>query len=237
MNSAPQLSSLSIFFPAYNEEENITRTINDALSSAGKFTSDYEVIVVNDGSVDQTKNLVKKIASRNVHVRLHNHTHNKGYGAAIKTGLDACTKDWIFFTDSDGQFHFDELDKFVTHKDDADLIIGYRENRQDPMHRIIIAKYLLRFWNYVLFGISPRDVDCAYKLFKRSVYKSISLITESAITETEFLVRATRGGYSYLELPVHHYPRLYGKQTGGNAKVIIKALRESIALWSSLHQS
>jgi len=143
--------------------------------------------------------------------------------------------DWIFFTDSDGQFHYDELHKFVNVCDKADLIIGYRRKRMDPFHRIFVAQVLLKVWNFLLFGLTIRDVDCAYKLFRKEVRDSIQLETESAITVTEFIVKAKAIGFRIIQLPVHHYARKFGKQSGGNWRVIVKAARESFSLRRKIH--
>lgn len=229
-----ELSSLSVFMPAFNEEANIVRTIDDAIKHVTEFTSDYEIIVVNDGSKDRTAEVVKAFAKNNPRVRLISHKTNKGYGAAVKTGLKSCTKDWIFFTDSDGQFKFDEMHKLVLNIEKADLIIGYRRKRMDPFHRIFVAQVLLKTWNRILFGLTVKDVDCAYKLFPRKVVESVNLITESAITVTEFIVKAQKAGYKVYQIPVRHYPRKHGTQTGGNLKVIWKAARESFELFKQL---
>ena len=232
-----KLASLSIFMPAYNEEGNIAATLMDATKAAKTVTKDYEIIVVNDGSRDKTVEIVTGLAHLDPHIRLVNHSQNRGYGAAVKTGLKACRKDWIFFTDSDGQFHYDELEKFVTATQSADLIMGYRKKRMDPFHRVFVAQVLLKIWNFVLFGLTVRDVDCAYKLFSRQLLLSIKLKTESAITVSEFIIKAKAVGARIVQLPVQHYSRRFGEQTGGNWRVIIRAARESFRLYKELHPS
>lgn len=234
MHDKPKLSSLSIFMPAFNEAKNIKTVVNDAVTYAARVTNDYEVIVINDGSSDNTKDVVSKLSKIDNRIKLVNHTRNRGYGAAVKTGLKSCTKEWIFFTDSDGQFKFNELIKFAMNKDKADLIIGYRKKRMDPFHRIFIAQVLLKLWNRIFFGLKVRDVDCAYKLFKKSVSDSIILKTDSAITVTEFLVRARLKGYTFYQIPVTHYPRKHGIQTGGHVSVIRKAIKDSFNLLTEL---
>jgi len=235
MKSSVKLASLSIFFPAFNEEGNIATTIIDARNEAKKIAHNYEIIVVNDGSTDRTVEVVKELQRLDNKIRLVSHSKNRGYGAAVKTGLKSCAMDWIFFTDSDGQFHYDELHKFVNVCDKADLIIGYRRKRMDPFHRVFVAQVLLKVWNFFLFGLIVRDVDCAYKLFKREVRDATKLDTESAITVTEFIVKSKARGFKILQLPVQHYPRKFGEQTGGNWRVIVKAARESFTLRKKMH--
>lgn len=222
--------------PAFNEEGNIATTIIDARDSAKAVANEYEIIVVDDGSRDRTDEVVMELAKHDPNIRLVKHEKNKGYGAAVKTGLKACRKDWIFFTDSDGQFHYDELPQFVKSIGKYDLIIGYRKKRMDPFHRVFVAQVLLKIWNFVLFGLTVRDVDCAFKLFKKEVRDSVHLDTESAITVTEFIVKAKSLGYKILQLPVTHYPRKFGEQTGGNWRVIARAARESFHLYKQLHE-
>jgi glycosyltransferase involved in cell wall biosynthesis len=231
-----KLNSLSIFMPAFNEEGNIATTIIDAREAAIKVASDYEVIVVDDGSRDRTDEVVLELAKHDPRIRLIKHKTNKGYGASVKTGLASCRKDWIFFTDSDGQFHYDELPRFVSQRGDNDLIIGYRKKRMDPFHRVFVAQVLLKIWNFVLFGLTVRDVDCAFKLFKREVRDNVALDTESAITVTEFIVKAKALGYKLIQLPVTHYARKFGEQTGGNWRVILRAAKESFHLYNQLHE-
>jgi glycosyltransferase involved in cell wall biosynthesis len=235
MAKSDKLSSLSIFMPAYNEEGNIATTIIDARKAAKEIARSYEIIVVDDGSKDRTAEVVLELKKHDNNIRLVRHAKNKGYGAAVKTGLKACRHDWIFFTDSDGQFHYDELPKFVSARGKADLVIGYRRKRMDPFHRVFVAQVMLKVWNFVLFGLTIRDVDCAYKLFTKEVRDQIHLDTESAITVTEFIVKAKAEGFRIIQLPVFHYPRKFGEQTGGNWRVIVRAAKESLVLYKQLH--
>ncbi len=220
--------------PAYNEEGNITATLADATKAAKAVSREYEIIVINDGSTDQTPDIVTKISQKNPRIRLISHPKNRGYGAAVKTGMAACRKDWIFFTDSDGQFHYDELPRFVQATNSSDLIMGYRKKRMDPFHRVFVAQVLLKIWNFVLFGLTVRDVDCAYKLFSKKLRDKIKLKSESAITVTEFIIKSKLSGARIKQLPVTHYPRRFGEQTGGNWRVIFRAARESFDVYKEL---
>ncbi len=232
-----KLSSLSVFFPAYNEEKNIKRTVEKALKILPQIANQWEILVVNDGSTDKTEQIVKRLMKRESRIKMITHTPNRGYGAAIKTGLYNSKYQWICFTDSDGQFDFSEIDKFLAQKDKGDLVIGYRIKRKDPFQRILIAK-LLRLWDFFLFGLNVRDPDCGFKLIKKEVVDKIpKLTTESGITETEFLVRAKKAGFKIIEIGVQHYPRKEGKQTGADPRVIFKAFKESFSLWWSLLRS
>lgn len=232
-----QLTSLSIFVPAFNEARNIEETIQDALQYAPQVAKRYEVIVIDDGSRDETGEIAARYAAGNPHVRLITHSENRGYGAAVKSGIKAAKYDWIFFTDSDRQFHFSELPRFVSLHPKADIIVGRRLKRRDPIIRIIIAQIMLKYWNLLLFGLSMKDVDCAYKLIPTELIRQIQLNTESAITVTELMVKLKRQGARIYETPVTHYPRRHGKQTGSHPKVILRALRESFNLWKELQNS
>lgn len=228
------LSSLSVFVPAFNEEANISLLIEDALLYLPKIAKKYEVIIIDDGSRDHTKEIVATYSKQYPFIRLVTHSKNQGYGAAIKTGLKSARYEWIFFTDSDRQFRFDELQSFLKYTSNYDFVVGYRRVRRDPILRLIIAQVFLRMWNYLLFGLTLKDIDCAYKLIPTKLVKNLNLITSSAITVTELMYRLISQGHTFIELPVTHYERSYGIQTGSNPKVIIRALKESIALWRKL---
>ncbi|RLA73429.1 MAG: glycosyltransferase family 2 protein [Epsilonproteobacteria bacterium] len=236
-NNNKSLSSLSVFMPAYNEAHNIKQTIQDAKKAVSGLTQKYEIIIINDGSTDETKQIVTNLAKKDSHIRLISHSKNEGYGTAVKSGLKASKMDWIFFTDSDGQFKFDELSEFVRKSGKKNLVIGYRRKRMDPFHRVFLAQVLLKIWNYILFGLKVRDVDCAYKLFHRDLLTSLKLETSSAITVSEFIIKTKLAGYKIIELPVTHYPRQFGEQTGGNWRVIARAAFDSLSLFKELRLS
>lgn len=226
-----KLKSLSVFFPAYNEEANIKKTVAKALAILPKIARDWEIIVVNDGSTDRTGQIVKRLIKKEPRIRMITHSPNRGYGAAIKSGFYQAIYEWIVYTDSDGQFDFAEIDKFLPLTDEADLILGYRLTRSDNFYRQILQK-VLSLVNFILFGLRVKDVDCSFKMIKKEVIAKIGqLVTESAITETELVVKAKRRGFRFVEVGVHHLPRGGGKQTGGKIKIILKAGLEGLALW------
>lgn len=224
--------TLSVFFPAYNEEDNIETTVSKAVSVLKSLKlADWEVIVVDDGSTDNTAAVVKNLTDKNSKIRLVKHTGNRGYGAALKTGFSSAKFDWIAFTDSDGQFDFREINKFIDSADGHQVVVGFRKRRSDSKFRRAMA-FLLRIWDAVLFGLNLKDVDCGFKLIKKSVIDQVfPLVTESAITETEMMAKIHRAGFPIKQIGVAHHSREGGVQTGGNFKVIFKAVVESVKLF------
>ncbi|MFQ6104068.1 MAG: glycosyltransferase family 2 protein [Candidatus Glassbacteria bacterium] len=225
--------SISIILPAYNEEQNIARSIEVSENVLKGLVDDYEIIVVNDGSLDRTEEVVSEISQTNSNVRCLSHRVNKGYGAALKTGLKNARKQLLFFTDSDLQFDISELKQLMSWIDTHDIVIGYRKRRRDHTGRRFLG------WGWttlvsILFGLKVRDIDCAFKLFKKKVIDSISIDSIGAFVNSEILLRATRMGYSLKEVPVTHFPRLNGKAKGARPRIIIKALHELSKMYREL---
>ncbi|MEM2918380.1 MAG: glycosyltransferase family 2 protein [Candidatus Altiarchaeota archaeon] len=203
-------NSISVILPAYNEEKNIRKAVENAISALEKISKDYEVIVVDDGSKDKTGEIANSLKSEKVKV-IH-HEKNMGYASALKTGFKNAEKELIFFTDADNQFDLNELKKFVPLSKYYDVVIGYRLNRHDPLHRLIISRcynFLIR----ALFGIKVRDIDCAFKLFRKEVIKHIEIKHKGWLINTELMVKILKKGYKFKEVPVMHYPRTEGKTT------------------------
>jgi glycosyltransferase involved in cell wall biosynthesis len=228
------LKSLSVVMPAYNEEQNVEPMIGNVIKTFNPLVQELEVIIVNDGSRDRTGEKIQALAARDPRVRMVQHEKNRGYGAALYDGFIAAKKDWVFMTDSDRQFKLGEFQKLSPHANEADLIIGYRYPRSDPFHRRLYGWG----WNSLvnlLFGYTARDVDCAFKLFKREIMDHINIASRGATFSAEFLARARRKGYKVVEVPVSHLPRLAGKPTGARVDVITRAFRELVrvrmALW------
>lgn len=227
------VKSLSVFFPAYNEEGNIKKAVSTALDVLdGLKLEKLEVIVVNDGSSDNTSQIVSNLTTQDKRVREITHNPNQGYGEAIKSGLYKARYEWIFYTDADNQFDFKEITKFIDASSDAQLIIGYRVNRQDPLMRKING-WAWTMLNNILFGLWVRDVDCAFKLIKKQVIDTIPPLesTRGAMISPELLAKAKRSGFVIHEIGVRHYPRLKGEATGGNIRVIIKSFIDLFRLW------
>ena len=225
---------VSVFFPAYNEEGNIERVVRRAVEVAGGLFEDFEIIIVNDGSTDQTGEIADGLSVENPRIRVIHHPQNLGYGGALKSGLYHARCDWICYTDADGQFDFSEITRFLPHTQKADLIIGYRQGRSDTLARTVNSK-LWGLLVFLLFGLRVKDRACGFKLIKKKVLKTIpKLESDGAVTEDELLVKAKKAGFKFAEVGVSHHPRRAGKQTGANPKVILTAFREIFKLWRRL---
>ena len=228
--------SVSAVLPAYNEEAIIERTVRHVAGVLSSLTSDFEVIVTNDGSRDRTGEVLGDLQQREpeLHLRVVTHTTNCGYGAALASGFDAASKDLVFLTDGDKQFDVTELRDFLPAMDtQADLVIGWRRNRADPLMRKLNALGWKLLVNG-LFGYTARDVDCAFKLFRRQVWQSLTVYARGATFSAEFLIKARRLGFRVKELPVSHYPRTAGSPTGARLDVIVRAFVELFRLWRNL---
>ncbi|MBD3279315.1 MAG: glycosyltransferase [Candidatus Pacebacteria bacterium] len=225
-----KLHSLSAFFPCYNEESNVPLFVAEALEVLPKLAKKFEIIIVNDGSTDETKNIATQLAKKDTRIKVVNHQHNRGYGAALRSGFQAAQYDWIFFTDGDLQFKLTQLTEFVSYAQDYQAIIGYRKNRAEGSLRAFNAR-LFKLYVDILYRIHVRDIDCAFKLLKADLIKSLPLISTGAFTSAEFLYRLKKQGVKFKQLPVDHLPRQYGSPTGNNLKVIIKAGWEAFRIY------
>ena len=221
------MPSISLVMPAYNEADNIEPMVAEATPALEANADSYEIIVVDDGSADETAAVTRRVMETHPHVRLVEHPVNKGFGAAVFSGFTSAEKDWIFYTDADRQFVLSELERFVPSMDEADLIAGYRAPRRDPFLRVFYGKGWSALCTLV-FGYTVRDVDCGFKLFRREIIESLApqIASRGATFSIEWLVRAKRADYRFVELPVTHRPRVAGSQTGANIDVIVRAFRE-----------
>ena len=221
------MPSISLVMPAYNEADNIEPMVEEATPALEAVSEDYEIIVVDDGSADDTAGVTRRVMESYPHVRLVQHEVNQGFGAAVFTGFTSAEMDWILYTDADRQFVLSELERFQPSMDEADLIAGYRAPRRDPFLRVFYGKG----WSMLCtlaFGYTVRDVDCGFKLFRREIIEELAphIASRGATFSIEWLVRAKRAGYRFVELPVTHRPRVAGSQTGANIDVITRAFKE-----------
>jgi glycosyltransferase involved in cell wall biosynthesis len=225
--------SISVFFPCYNEQDNITRTAEQALDVLQNLKADFEVIIVDDGSSDATGQIADKIADQNNKVKVVHHPTNLGYGAALQSGFKAAIKDLVFYTDGDGQFDINEMPPLLPLMNQYDIVSCYRLNRQDN----IIRKINGWCWTKLvclLFDMKIRDIDCAFKLYKREIFDNIKISSTGALIDAEILGRAIRKGYSITQKGIHHHPRIAGTQTGANIRVILRAFKELLKLYRNI---
>jgi glycosyltransferase involved in cell wall biosynthesis len=226
-------ATISVIFPAFNEEGNIRRTVETIVKELPKVATSWEIIIVDDGSTDATASICDNLKGRYPEVEVIHHRKNKGYGAALKSGIMAAKYDLIFFSDSDGQFDLRDLQQLICWSEDYDIVAGYRAKRRDPLHRRISALG----WNVLIrlvLDIQIRDIDCAFKLFRRAVFDKVQIRSVGAMVNTEILAQATRLGMRIRQVKVSHFPRLHGTPSGANVHVIIKAFRELCRYWRQL---
>jgi len=233
------MDSISVFFPTYNEEANIKETVLKALEVLKKNFKNFEIIIVNDGSSDDTNKLVSDLSKNDSRIKLINHKTNRGYGASLQTGFYGSRYEWIAFTDSDGQFDFSEINKFIETQDrtKADLVIGYYKKRRVSKFKIITSK-MWEFSVILLFGLKVRDIDCGFKLISKKVIENIPYLESErgAFISSELLIKSKKAGFKIVEIPVTHYPRTQGKGTGRDIKVIIKSFIDLFRLYRNLQQ-
>lgn len=231
-----KINELSIFFPFWNEQENIEKVVLGAKEIAEKVAKKWEIIMVDDGSTDKTLQIAEKLASQDERLRAVSHQPNRGYGAALAAGFANARYEYIVFTDGDSQFNFSEVTKFIDKIQHADIVIGYREKRRDTMlFKRLLLMYLLKVWDLLLFRFTFKDIDCAFKMFKKEATEQLMpLRSEGAMVSSEILAKAVRKKMKIVEVGVTHFPRTEGHQSGANIPVVIRAILESFILWWDL---
>ena len=231
------IDELSVFFPAYNEEANIENTVSKARDVLERVADKWEILIINDGSTDKTSDIADKLSQEDRRIKVITHSRNCGYGGALKSGFAKARYSWVAFTDSDGQFDFSEIKKFIEKQKqtNADLVIGYYLRRQVPFFRKINT-FLWESLVHLLFGLKVRDIDCGFKLISKAVVQKIPpLVSErGAFISSEFLIKAKKAGFKIEEVGVHHYPRRQGQGTGAALNVIVKSFVDLFKLWKKL---
>lgn len=225
--------SLSVFFPAYHDEENIGKVAASAVEVLEELGCEYEVIIVHDGSPDRTGEVADGLARRYPGVRVIHHERNLGYGAALKTGFTNARNEYIFYTDGDNQFDVRDLRKFVALVGLSDLVIGFRNRKRYSLYRKVTS-FTYNLVLQVLFDLPYRDVDCAFKLVPKSLIDGIRIDSADAFIDAELLIKAQQRGMSITEIGVSHYDREAGASTGGKVKVILGTIREMIRFYRQM---
>ena len=226
--------SISVFFPAYNDGGTIASMVITALLTLRELTDDYEVIVVNDGSADYTPQVLEELARTHEEVRVIHHERNKGYGGALRTGFSSATKDLVFYTDGDAQYDARELKVlYPLLVDGVDMVNGYKISRSDPWYRLVIG----RTYHWIVkiaFGLRLRDVDCDFRLMRRTIFDRVHLKSDSGVICVEMMKKIQDAGFVVTEAPVHHYHRAYGRSQFFNFRRIYDVGRDLLRLWVQL---
>jgi len=234
MDSPRKVSSVSAVFPAYNDGGTIPSMVLTALMALRQVTDDYEVIVTDDGSSDYTLDVLREMERHIPKLRVFHHAENLGYGGALRTGFEAATKDWVFYTDGDAQYNpLELLDLVDALSDEVDIVNGYKIARNDPLHRRIIGRiyhYMVSF----LFGIHLRDVDCDFRLIRRSVLVEANLESRSGAICLELVKKLQDKGCVFAEVPVHHFHRQYGRSQFFNFRRIFRVACKLLDLYRKL---
>src|SRR3954462_7406129 len=236
MASTPPVppSSLSVFFPAYNDSGTIASLVIRAQQTARRLTPDYEVIVVNDGSTDSTDQILNALAEVYPSLRIVTHPVNRGYGGALRSGFAAAAKDIIFYTDGDAQYDPSEMELLWQRMaPGVDLVNGYKISRSDPWHRIFIG----RLYHHIVklsFGLKVRDVDCDFRMMRRTIFDKVRLEKSSGVICLEMMKKIQDAGFAIVEVPVHHYHRAYGRSQFFNFPRIYRTAVDVGRLWFSL---
>ena len=226
--------ALSLVFPAFNEAENLPALLESALKVGELLGLAFEIVVVDDGSRDQSALVLARWSQRDARIRVVQHRANRGYGAALQRGLRAARGERVFFSDADLQFDLAEIQALLAHAEDFDIVAGYRAPRRDPWARRVIAAV----WGALverLFDLQVRDIDCAFKVFRREVLDAIPIDSIGAFVNTEIQARARAAGFRIKQVPVSHRARCQGRQTGARPRVILRALIELAQLYGELH--
>lgn len=237
-------NSISVFLPAYNEEENIKQAILSVQEYLKKKFDDYEIIIVDDGSSDKTAEIVKNLSKKNKRIKLVSHNTNLGYGAALRSGFKNVKKDLVFYTDSDNQFNIKEMDILFPLIKKFDIVSGFRIKRRDPLMRIFIA-YTYNLIIRMLFNLKVKDIDASFKLYKRHIFDKIQLKANTGLIDAEVLIKAQKKGFTVGQVGVTHYPRAKGRtiyEVGNRNKVfafvrpqvVIAIFKEIKTLWKDL---
>jgi glycosyltransferase involved in cell wall biosynthesis len=229
--SAP---SLTIFFPCYNDAGTIGSLVAAGDTVASEFTDDYELIVVDDGSTDSTRELLEGLRRRFPRLRLVFHSENRGYGGALRSGFANATKELVFYTDGDGQYDVFELRKLLPIvQDGVDVVNGYKIARSDPAHRVLVGLVYLRVMR-LLFNFHVRDVDCDFRVIRRTALETITLHHSTGVICLELVKKLELAGYRFVEFPVHHYHRLHGRSQFFRVGRLVRTGVNILRLWWEL---
>jgi glycosyltransferase involved in cell wall biosynthesis len=231
---AQKIPSISVFFPCYNDEKTIGKLVEDAFDTLKTLTNDYEVIVVDDESKDNSREVLSKLAKQHKDLKLIFHEQNKGYGGALQSGFKNAAKDLVFYTDGDGQYDVKELPiLYSLMTDDVDFVNGIKMSRNDPTYRIVVGNLysLVIRWT---FWIPIADVDCDFRLIRQKIVQKMHLTVTSGAICVELVKQAKRAGARFKQVSVHHYERKHGSSQFFRPEKILHTFWELANLWIKL---
>jgi len=232
--AAKPTPGLTIFFPAYNDSGTIASLVIAAHGTAQALTPDFEILIINDGSADNTAAISDELARTYPEVKVVHHVKNRGYGGALRSGFSNATKDFIFYTDGDGQYDPAELAAlWPSLTEDVDLVNGYKISRSDPWHRIVIGR-VYHHTVKILFGLRVRDVDCDFRLMRRSIFERVHLQHNSGVICLEMMKKVHDAGFRIAEVPVHHFHRAFGRSQFFNFPRLARTAVDVARLWLEL---
>ena len=227
----PNNGGISVFFPAFNDEKTIGALVCEALQLLPTVTNNYEVLVINDGSSDSTQAVLDELARKFANVKIVKHERNLGYGAALRSGFSAASKELIFYTDGDGQYDLQEmLNLLPLITDDCDVVNGYKLRRSDGLHRRLLGGIYNRLARW-LFQLPIRDVDCDFRLIKSRAIRSIDLTISGGAVCVELIYKLRRKGCRFAEVPVQHYERQHGRSQFFTPRRVAATARDLISMY------
>jgi glycosyltransferase involved in cell wall biosynthesis len=230
LNNLPR-PGISVFFPAFNDAKSIGKLVTDALEMLPDLTDDFEVIVINDGSTDETAEVLRELETKHQNLRMIQHETNKGYGGALRSGFQSAAKDLVFYTDGDAQYDVRELPKLLSLLDEkTDVVNGFKLERGDKLNRKVAGGFYSRLAR-ILFSLPIRDVDCDFRLIRREVLGKINLSSTSGSICVELIYKLKKIGASFQEIGVSHYERPFGQSQFFTFGRVTKTLIDFFSLW------
>jgi len=225
--------SISAFFPAYNDEYTVELMYVKLTKVLKTITNDYEIIIVDDCSPDRSGEIADKIAKKDKNVKVIHHNKNRGYGGALQSGFLASTKDLIFYTDGDAQYDVFELNKLIPYIEKYDVVNGYKIKRNDPFYRKILGS-VYQFSVKILFNLKVKDVDCDFRLMRKTIFEKVKLRENTGLICTEMMRKIQVNNFSIKNIPVSHYERKYGVSQFFRPKRIFVTLVGLLNQWARM---